>query len=73
MEDAKQHDQEENAEKGGKDVRVAAGEQDEGDKCGDAAVEDGGSNVDQGALGPVPPGAGYGQEGVAYVGGVVNT
>jgi len=40
--------QEEDLEEGGEDVRVAGHQEDEGDEGGDAAVEDGGTDVHEG-------------------------
>ena len=73
VEQTKDDHQEEDLEEGGEHVRVAGGEKDEGDKGGDAAVEDGGADVHQGGGGSLPPAAGHREEGVADMGWIVDT
>ena len=73
MEQSEHNNKEENLEEGREDVGVTTDKEDEGDEGGDASIEDRRPDVDKGARGSGAPATVQGQEGVADVGGVVNT
>ena len=54
-------------------MRVTSGQEDECQQSGESSIEDGNAHVYDGHLGPLLPGAGHGEEGVADVDAVVHT
>ena len=67
MEQAEEHNEEEDLEEGEEKVGVAAEEEDEGDEGWEAAIEDSRAHVNQGRVSSLSFASGHGQEGVADV------